>query len=99
MLGLIDQKEWQMLFKAAQTRSLQGDSDYNRLLRSLFLYEYRDERGRWVDLNPVLAETEIFRQWQYNQASLTELQTGLRREAGEFSLTLALCNYHRCAIP
>ena len=32
---------------------------------------------------------------RYNQASLTELQTVLRREAGEFSLTLALCNYHR----
>ncbi|MDA0267319.1 MAG: hypothetical protein O3A14_10260, partial [Cyanobacteria bacterium] len=31
----------------------------------------------------------------HNQASLSELQTGLRREAGEFSLTLALCNYHR----
>ncbi|MDA0865676.1 MAG: hypothetical protein O2890_04545, partial [Cyanobacteria bacterium] len=31
----------------------------------------------------------------HNQASLSELQTGLRREEGEFSLTLALCNYHR----
>ncbi|MGD1905628.1 MAG: ATP-binding protein [Leptolyngbyaceae cyanobacterium] len=67
MLGLIDQAEWRMLFQAVNTRSLQGESDYNRLLRSLFLYEYRDERGRWVDLNPVLAETEIFRQWQTQQ--------------------------------
>jgi WD40 repeat protein len=31
---------------------------------------------------------------QHNQASLDELRTVLRREAGEFSLTLAACNYH-----
>lgn len=32
---------------------------------------------------------------QHNQTSLNELQTVLRREAGEFSLTIAACNYHR----
>ncbi|MEO1300011.1 MAG: hypothetical protein AAFW75_30430, partial [Cyanobacteria bacterium J06636_16] len=37
-------------------------------------------------------DTELL---QHNQASLEELQTVLRREAGEFSLTIAACNYHR----
>ena len=32
---------------------------------------------------------------QHNQASLQELQTVLRLSAGEFSLTLATCSYHR----
>jgi hypothetical protein len=32
---------------------------------------------------------------QYNQRSLEELENVLRYEAGEFSLTLASCNYHR----
>ena len=32
---------------------------------------------------------------KHNQNSLEELQTVLRREAGEFSLTVAACNYHR----
>lgn len=64
MLGLIDPQEWQLLFRAIKARSLQGNSDYNSLLRSLFLHEYRDYRGRWVDINPVLAETEVFKQWQ-----------------------------------
>ncbi|MEM9003269.1 MAG: AAA family ATPase [Cyanobacteria bacterium P01_F01_bin.86] len=32
---------------------------------------------------------------QHNQASLEELETVLRREAGEFSLTITACNYHR----
>ncbi|MEB3267918.1 MAG: hypothetical protein VKJ09_05195, partial [Leptolyngbya sp.] len=31
---------------------------------------------------------------QHNQVSLAELRTVLRREAGDFSLTLAACNYH-----
>lgn len=66
MLGLIDAQEWQMLFRAVKARSLQGDSAYNSLLRSLYLYEYRDDRSRWIDLNPVLAETEVFKQWQAN---------------------------------
>lgn len=64
MLSIIDNEEWQLLFQAVKDRTFQGNSDYNSLLRKLFLYEYRDERGRWVDINPVLAETEIYRQWQ-----------------------------------
>ncbi|NER83682.1 MAG: AAA family ATPase [Leptolyngbya sp. SIO1D8] len=64
MLGLIDEREWQLLFRAVKARNLQGDSNYNSLLRSLFLYEYRDDLGRWVDINPVLAETEVFKRWQ-----------------------------------
>lgn len=53
LLGLVNAEEWQQLFRAVKARTLQGDSDYNSLLRSLFLYEYRDNRGRWVDINPV----------------------------------------------
>lgn len=64
MLGLINEHEWELLFRAVKTRTLQGNSEYNSMLRSLFLYEYRDDRGRWIDINPVLAETEIFKQWQ-----------------------------------
>jgi len=67
LLALIDDREWQLLFRAVRARTFQGDNDYNSLLRNLFLYEYRDDRGRWVDINPVLAETEVFRQWQGKQ--------------------------------
>ncbi|MEB3268601.1 MAG: ATP-binding protein, partial [Leptolyngbya sp.] len=64
LLGLVNEQEWQHLFRAVSTRTVQGDSDYNSLLRSLFLYEYRDDRGRWVDINPILAETDVFRDWR-----------------------------------
>lgn len=64
LLAIIDADEWQLLFQAVEARTFQGNQDYNNLLRKLFLYEYRDERGRWVDINPVLAETEVYQRWQ-----------------------------------
>jgi hypothetical protein len=63
LLGIINEAEWQLLFQAVKARTFQGNDDYNSLLRKLFLYEYRDDRGRWVDINPVLAETEVYQQW------------------------------------
>lgn len=63
LLAIIDDQEWQLIFQAVKARTLRGNDDYNGLLRKLFLYEYRDERGRWVDINPVLAETEAYQTW------------------------------------
>jgi hypothetical protein len=64
LMGLIDAQDWQRLFEAISEGDEQGNAAYNPLLRSLFLYEYRDEVGRWLGLNPVLAETSRYRQWQ-----------------------------------
>ena len=64
LMGLIDAQEWALLFEAISQRDEQGNEAYNPLLRSLFLYEYRDEEGRWFGLNPALAETKRYRDWQ-----------------------------------
>ncbi|MGB3300191.1 MAG: ATP-binding protein [Phormidesmis sp.] len=64
LLGLIDAQDWANLFEAISKGDEQGSTAYNSLLRSLFLYEYRDDEGRWFGLNPVLAETKRYRQWQ-----------------------------------
>ncbi|MGF1459769.1 MAG: ATP-binding protein [Leptolyngbyaceae cyanobacterium] len=63
LLGIIDEAEWQLLLQAVKARTFQGNDEYNSLLRKLFLYEYRDNHGRWVDINPVLTETEVYQQW------------------------------------
>ncbi|MGP1384507.1 MAG: ATP-binding protein [Thainema sp.] len=64
----LSNEEWQLLFNAVEQRSIQGDEDYNLLLRGLFLFEYRDQQGRWFDINPILAEAEPFKQWaQHNR--------------------------------
>ena len=67
LMGLIDAQEWQLLFEAVSHGYEQGNEAYNLLLRSLFLYEYRDRNGRWFGLNPVLAETQRYRNWQAAQ--------------------------------
>ena len=64
LMSLIDAEEWKLLFEAISQRDEQGNDAYNPLLRSLFLYEYRDNEGRWFGLNPVLAETKRYRDWQ-----------------------------------
>ncbi|MEO0542151.1 MAG: ATP-binding protein [Cyanobacteria bacterium P01_A01_bin.105] len=63
LMTLIDEQEWQQLFQAISNADVLGDETYNLLLRSLFLYEYRDEAGRWFALNPVLKETRRYQTW------------------------------------
>ncbi|MEO0759584.1 MAG: ATP-binding protein [Cyanobacteria bacterium J06648_16] len=63
LVTLIDEKEWQQLFQAISDADVQGNEAYNLLLRSLFLYEYRDDEGRWFALNPVLKETRRYQTW------------------------------------
>lgn len=64
LLGLVSDDEWALLFEAVARRAVQGDADYNLLVRSLFLYEYRDDQGRWFGLNPLLAESDRYQTWR-----------------------------------
>jgi hypothetical protein len=67
LIAAISDQEWELLFQAVAQQSVQGDEDYQILLRSMFLFEYRDNRGRWFGINPVLAEAEKFKMWQQQQ--------------------------------
>ncbi|HIK43876.1 MAG TPA: ATP-binding protein [Leptolyngbyaceae cyanobacterium M65_K2018_010] len=64
LMGLVSDREWQLLLQAVSRQDVQGDEDYNILVRSLFLYEYRDAQGRWFGINPLLAETERYQSWR-----------------------------------
>ncbi|MCA1992051.1 MAG: KAP family NTPase [Coleofasciculus sp. S288] len=60
-LGLaVDQEEWELLLQVMQQQVIKGEKEYQTLLRSMFVYEYRDELGRWFGINPALAETARF---------------------------------------
>ncbi|BAY14038.1 P-loop NTPase fold protein [Calothrix sp. NIES-2098] len=52
--------EWEVLREVAQQKSLRGHERYELLLRSMFVFEYRDEDGSWFDINPILAEAKEF---------------------------------------
>jgi hypothetical protein len=51
----IDDGEWELLRQVKQRQQVIGDQGYEVLLRSMFVYEYRDREGSWFDLNPILA--------------------------------------------
>jgi AAA ATPase domain len=59
----IDPHEWELIFQVVQQQRVRGDIQYYTLLRSLFVFEYRDHQGAWFAVNPVLAETEKFKSW------------------------------------
>lgn len=53
----VDEQEWELLAQVVQQQHIQGEREYQILLRSGFVYEYRDELGRWFGINPALVET------------------------------------------
>ena len=50
--------EWELLNRVHQTKDSSGDRDFAKLIRTLLVYEYRDEKGAWYEVNPILFRTE-----------------------------------------
>ncbi|MEM7556102.1 MAG: P-loop NTPase fold protein [Cyanobacteria bacterium P01_A01_bin.84] len=59
----IDSHEWELIFQVVKQQRVRGDIEYHTLLRSLFVFEYRDSQGAWFAINPCLAETQKFKSW------------------------------------
>ena len=53
----VEDQEWELLRQVAQTQKVTGDDGYQRLIRSMFVYEYRDDEGSWFDINPILKDS------------------------------------------
>ncbi|MEC4818222.1 MAG: AAA family ATPase [Scytonema sp. PMC 1069.18] len=62
----IDSQEWELIFQMVQEQRVRGDVEYHTLLRSLFVFEYRDHQGVWFAPNPILEETPKFQSWLKN---------------------------------
>jgi hypothetical protein len=60
----IDQEEWDLLRQVAKNHSVTGESGYQTLLRSMFVFEYRYQDmfqdDVWFDINPILKEAKEF---------------------------------------
>lgn len=48
--------EWELLRQVARDQSVAGEHEYQTLLRSMFVFEYRDKEGIWFAVNPLLAD-------------------------------------------
>ncbi len=57
----IGDEEWELLRQVALEKRVRGGDNYQALIRSMFVFEYRDEDGSWFDLNPILAEAQGFK--------------------------------------
>lgn len=60
MLLAVDDGEWGLISQVVQQQLVRGEKEYQTLLRSMFVFEYRDEQGRWFGINPALAETDKY---------------------------------------
>jgi len=56
----IDDEEWKLLRQVNATKKVVGDTGYQTLIRSMYVYEYQDEDGSWFEVNPVLANAPEF---------------------------------------
>lgn len=56
----IDPEEWELLRQVAQHKNVRGETEYQILLRSMYVFEYNNDQGRWYDVNPILAEAKEF---------------------------------------
>lgn len=61
ILLAVEDDEWHLLAQVVQQQTVKGEQEYQTLLRSMFVFEYQDEQGRWFGINPALAETERFK--------------------------------------
>jgi len=59
-LAITDQ-EWHLLRQVQERKQVSGNDGYQVLIRSMFVYEYRDSEGSWFDVNPILAEAGALR--------------------------------------
>lgn len=59
----IQDDEWELLCGVArQRKDVRGEDEYQLLLRSMFVLEYRHNGRLWFDINPILAETDEFKE-------------------------------------
>jgi hypothetical protein len=58
LIRAIHADEWELLRQVKAQNAVVGEEGYQTLLRSLFVFEYRDSDGAWFGLNPILADAK-----------------------------------------
>jgi len=59
----ISDDEWELLRQVKQRKKVGGDQEYQMLIRSRLVFEYRDRSGEsWFDINPIVAEAKELRE-------------------------------------
>lgn len=59
LLRSINKEERELLQFVVKHKRISGDADYQSLIRSLLIFEYRDNQGSWFDVNPLLKKVTL----------------------------------------
>jgi hypothetical protein len=54
----ISDPEWELLRRVRQRKKVSGDDDYQTMIRSRLVFEYRDRGESWFDVNPILLDAK-----------------------------------------
>ncbi|MEM6427217.1 MAG: P-loop NTPase fold protein, partial [Cyanobacteria bacterium P01_D01_bin.128] len=54
----LSDEEWALLRQVRERRRVGGDQDYQMLIHSRLVFEYRDQGESWFDVNPILLGSE-----------------------------------------
>lgn len=57
----IEADEWELLRQVAALKIVTGETKYQTLLRSLWVFEYRYGEDYWFEINPILADAKEFK--------------------------------------
>ncbi len=58
MMLSISDEEWALLKQVRLRKRVGGDQDYQKLIHSRLVFEYRNRGESWFDVNPILGEVE-----------------------------------------
>ncbi|KPA18879.1 hypothetical protein MHK_000904 [Candidatus Magnetomorum sp. HK-1] len=58
MIKKITPDEWHLLKLVVKNQNVSGEAGYHTLLRSMFVFEYRDKKGVWFGLNPLIKNAD-----------------------------------------
>lgn len=59
VLGITDEV-WSLLQQVSQDKTVTGEVEYQNLIHSMFVFEYRESTESWFDVNPILLEAKKF---------------------------------------
>ena len=54
----ISDQEWELLRQVQETKKVRDEDGYQKLIRSRMVFEYKERRKSWFDINPILLEME-----------------------------------------
>ncbi|MEO0824072.1 MAG: P-loop NTPase fold protein [Cyanobacteria bacterium J06642_9] len=54
----LSDEEWALLRQVRERKRVGGDQDYQTLIHSRLVFEYRNQGESWFDVNPILLESE-----------------------------------------